>query len=215
VTARGLRERLQLIVITDPAAPSGVPNAVAAAVRAGAGAIQLRWKGGGSREMVELGRRILPSVRAAGALLFVNDRIDVALAVGADGVHLGEDDLPLEAARRIVPEGFLIGKSADTPDEVAGAERAGADYVAIGPVFPTGSKPDAGSVVGIAGVARARAGAQIPLIGIGGIDASRAAQVLQAGADGVAVIGAVMFADDPLAATGEILQALRRQAPLN
>lgn len=194
-----LARRLSLIVVTDAdlAGPRGVPHVVRAALRGGAPAVQLRVKQGTARDMVALCRLLLPDVRNAGALLFINDRVDVALAAQADGAHLGDDDLPLAAARRIVPPGFLLGRSADSPDEALRAQAQGADYVGIGPVFPTRSKADAGTTVGLAAIRAVAAAVSIPVVGIGGIDETTAADVRAAGAAGVAVIRAVMRAPDP------------------
>jgi thiamine-phosphate diphosphorylase len=159
---------------------------------------------------VELARTLLAETRAAGALLWVNDRLDVALAAGVDGVHLGQDDLPVEAARRIVPAGFLVGISAETPELALAAERGGADYVGTGPVYETGSKADAGSAVGCARIARVAAAVHVPAVGIGGIAAANAGEVVRAGAAGVAVISAVMRAADPEAATRHLLRSIGR-----
>ncbi|HSU12989.1 thiamine phosphate synthase [Longimicrobium sp.] len=205
----GLRDRLSLIVITDPSCGEGraIVDVVRAALRGGAPSIQLRGKDQAAREQVELARALRVETRAAGALLWVNDRLDVALAAGADGVHLGQDDLPVEAARRIVPGGFLIGISAETAELARAAERGGADYVGAGPVYETGSKADAGSAVGCARIAQVAAAVRIPVVGIGGIAAANAGEVVRAGAAGVAVISAVMRAADPEAATRELLRA--------
>lgn len=206
---RPLVERLRLIVITDPASPHGPLNAARAALRAGAPALQVRWKGAGAREIMGLATDLREATSEAGALLFVNDRLDVAVAAGADGVHLGQDDLPLRAARQIAPPGFLIGISVDTPGEAVAAEAAGADYVGVGPIYLTATKNDAGPVLGPEGVRPFRERVAIPIVAIGGIGPASAASVIQAGADGVAVIGAVMFADDPGAATNGILREIR------
>jgi thiamine-phosphate diphosphorylase len=204
-----LRSRLSLIVITDPSGGEGrtVVDVVRAALRGGAPSIQLRGKEMAAREQTELARALLAQTRAAGALLWVNDRLDVALAAGADGVHLGQDDLPVEAARRIVPAGFLIGISAESAELARAAERGGADYAGTGPVYETGSKADAGSAVGTARIAEVAAAVRIPVVGIGGIAAANAGEVVRAGAAGVAVISAVMRAADPEAATRELLRA--------
>jgi thiamine-phosphate pyrophosphorylase len=204
-----LHRKLSLIVITDPSCGDGrsIVNVVRAALRGGAPSIQLRGKEQAAREQVELARALLAETRAAGALLWVNDRLDVALAAGADGVHLGQDDLPVEAARRIVPPGFLVGISAETPELARAAERGGADYVGTGPVFETGSKADAGAAIGFARIADVAAAVRIPVVGIGGIDAANAGDVVRAGAAGVAVISAVMRAADPEAATRALLRA--------
>ncbi|HYR09630.1 MAG TPA: thiamine phosphate synthase [Longimicrobium sp.] len=202
-----VRERLRLIVVTDPECGAGrsVADVVRAALRGGAPAIQLRMKDASAREMAEAARALLAETRAAGALLFINDRVDVALAVGADGAHVGQDDLPVAAARRIAPPGFLLGVSAETEELARAAEEEGADYVGVGPVYRTGSKADAGDAVGTERIARVAAAVRIPVVGIGGITIGNAAPVLHAGAAGVAVISAVMRADDPEAATRALL----------
>ena len=205
-----LARRLSLIVITDPecGADRCIVDVVRAALQAGAPSIQLRGKDQPAREQVDLARALLAETRAASALLWINDRLDVALAAGADGVHLGQDDLPVEAARRIVPPGFAIGISAETPELARAAERGGADYVGTGPVYETGSKADAGAAVGLARVSDVAAAVRIPVLGIGGIAAENAGAVARAGAAGVAVISAVMRAADPAAATRALLAAV-------
>lgn len=209
-----LADRLRLIVVTDPDCGAGreVVQVARLALAAGAPALQLRWKDGSAREMAELGRRLREDTHRSGALLFVNDRLDVALAIGADGAHVGNEDLPLPAARRIAPPGFLLGRSVDRVEEVAAAVAEGADYLGAGPVFPTGSKLDAGPVMGVEGIAAVvRSARGVPVVGIGGIDVTGAAAVVRAGAAGVAVIGAVMRAPDPRAAVEGLLAAVGRQ----
>jgi thiamine-phosphate pyrophosphorylase len=205
-----LARRLSLIVITDPDCGEGrtIVDVVRAALRGGAPSIQLRGKDQPAREQVELARALLALTRPAGALLWVNDRLDVALAAGADGVHLGQDDLPLAAARRIVPAGFRIGISAETAELARAAQADGADYVGTGPVHPTGSKADAGDAVGRERIAEVSRAVGIPVVGIGGISTDNAADVLRAGAAGVAVISAVMRAADPEAAVRALLRAV-------
>jgi thiamine-phosphate pyrophosphorylase len=182
-----------------------VIDVVRAALRGGAPAIQLRMKDASAREMADAARALLAETRAAGALLFINDRVDVALAVGADGAHVGQDDLPAAAARRIAPPGFLLGVSAETPELARAAQADGADYVGVGPVYATGSKADAGDAVGRGRIAQVAAAARIPVVGIGGITIDKAPPVFHAGAAGVAVISAVMRADDPEAAVRALL----------
>ena len=205
-----LAERLRLIVVTDPACGEGraVIDVVRAALRGGAPAIQLRAKDQTARQATELARELLAETRAAGALLFVNDRVDVAIISGADGAHVGEDDLPVAAARRIAPPGFLLGMSAATPEAAIQAMRDGADYVGAGPVYATRSKADAGDAIGPERIAEVASAVVIPVVGIGGIDAGNAAEVVRAGAAGVAVISAVMRAADPEAATRELLRVM-------
>ncbi len=207
-----LREQLALVVITDPAAPGGAAAMALAAVRAGARTIQVRWKGGTTREIVALARELRGPTRDAGALLIMNDRVDVALASGADGVHLGDDDIPVEDARRIAPVRFVIGKSLDTPDEAIAAEQAGADYVGFGPIHPTGSKTDTGPVVGEEMLTVVRGAVSLPLVAIGGITRENAGAAIRAGADGVAVISAIAGHGDPEAATVALLAEIRRSA---
>lgn len=212
MTREELAERLAVVVITDPdcGPERQVVSVVRTALQGGASAIQLRMKEGSAREMAELGRVLRDDTRQAGALLFVNDRLDVALAIGADGVHLGADDLPVAAARAITPEGFLIGRSVDAAAEVQDALAQGPDYLGAGPVFPTGSKDDAGPVMGVAGLESVvRAAGAVPVVGIGGIDIGRAGEVAGAGAAGVAVIGAVMRAPDPRTAAEGLLRGVR------
>jgi len=202
-----LIDRLRLIVVTDPACGAGrtVVEVVRAALRGGAPAIQLRMKDAPAGEMAEAARALLAETRTAGALLFVNDRVDVALAVGADGAHVGQDDLPAAAARRIAPPGFLLGVSAETAELALRAQAEGADYVGVGPVYATGSKADAGDAVGVERIAQVAAAVRIPVVGIGGITVANAPPVLRAGAAGAAVISAVMRADDPEAAVRALL----------
>lgn len=202
-----LRDRLRLIVVTDPDCGAGrtVADVVRAALRGGAPAIQLRMKDASAREMADAARALLAETRAAGALLFINDRVDVALAAGADGAHVGQDDLPVAAARTIAPPGFLLGVSAETAELARAAQADGADYVGVGPVYATGSKADAGDAVGAERIAQVAAAVRIPVVGIGGITIDNAPPVIRAGAAGVAVISAVMRAPDPEAAVRGLL----------
>ena len=204
-----LAARLRLIAITDRdlARPREVTEVVGEALRAGAPAIQLREKALPPRDTLPLARRLRADTSAAGALFFVNDRMDLALAVGADGVHLGPDDLPVAAARRIAPAGFLIGYSADDPDAARAAVADGADYIGCGAVFPTRTKSDAGRAVGLGGLARVVAAVDAPVAAIGGITTERAAGAFRAGAAGCAVVGAVMAAADPAFAVSKFLRA--------
>jgi thiamine-phosphate pyrophosphorylase len=204
---RSLAARLSLIVITDArcAGERGVLEVVRAALQGGAPAVQLRAKRESAREMLELARRIRKETRRTGALLFINDRVDVALAAEADGAHVGDDDLPLSVARRITPRGFLLGRSVDTAEQARIAEREGADYVGVGPVNATASKADAGPQVGVEGIAAVRAATSIPVVAIGGIGPENARRTVAAGAHGVAVIRAVMAAPQPEISVRELL----------
>lgn len=208
MSAADLAQHLRLIVIADVDAAAGrdLVEIVQGALRGGAPAIQLRAKNATVREMTELARALGQASRAAGALFFVNDRVDVALATGADGAHLGDDDLPLADARRITPPGFLLGRSADSVSVAMEAEQEGADYVGVGAVYGTASKADAGSPVGVSRIREVTDAVKIPVVGIGGIDASNASPVWAAGAAGVAVIRAVLDAADPQQAVRAFLR---------
>ncbi|HEY7768652.1 thiamine phosphate synthase [Longimicrobium sp.] len=203
-----LIDRLRLIVVTDAdCGGRDLVDVVRAALRGGAPAIQLRMKGAAARDMVEMAHALLAETRPAGALLFVNDRVDVAVIAGADGAHVGQDDLPVGAARRVSPPGFLLGVSAESVELALQAEAEGADYVGVGSVYATGSKADAGEPIGLGRIAEVAAAVNIPVVGIGGIAIGNARAVVESGAAGVAVISAVMRADDPESATRELLRA--------
>jgi thiamine-phosphate diphosphorylase len=201
---------LRLIVITDSgiAGARGVLRTVEAALAAGAPAIQLRDKTATARELLASADALLPIVRAHGARLFVNDRIDVALMAGADGVHLGPDDLPVAAARRIAPADFLIGYSTDDPAAARAAAAAGADYIGCGAVFGTRTKADAADErIGTARLDDVARAVTIPVVAIGGIDAGNIAEVAHTAAAGAAVVSAVMAAADPATAVRALLDA--------
>lgn len=188
----------ELYVVTDEGLSRGLSHARIAelAVMGGADVIQLRDKTRSGRELFETALEIRIVTAKAGALFIVNDRLDIALASGADGVHFGQDDLPLAVARSISPPPFIIGVSVTSVKEAILAEREGADYVAVSPVFSTGSKPDAGPGLGLGMVRDIRCAVSIPVIGIGGIHAGNAGEVFAAGAAGVAVISAVVSQED-------------------
>jgi len=169
--------------------------------------IQVRWKGGAAAAIVELTRSLIAALPVP---VLVNDRVDIALAAGAAGAHLGWDDLPLRAARDITPPGFVLGVSVGTPDEASRAIALPADYWSIGPCFPTATKSDARPALGAEGFARLarQAPPGLPVIGIGGITAGTAGAVRRAGAAGVAVTAAVLGATDPAAATAAVWSAV-------
>lgn len=154
-----------------------------------------------SGSFFEAALETLAIVRAAGGRLIVNDRVDVAIMIGADGVHLGQDDLPPTEARRLLGPKSVIGFSTHTVEQAIEASRLPLDYIAFGPIFPTGSKPDHDPVVGVDAIAKVRdAIGDIPLVAIGGIDASNISAVLDARADSAAVIGAVLGEPGKIAA---------------
>ncbi len=203
------RPPLDLYVILDPAASGGrdIEALAEAVLAAGARWLQLRDKEATTRDLAARARRLAERVRAAGGVFVVNDRLDVALAVGADGVHLGQDDLPAAEARRLAP-GLVVGVSTHTLDQARQAEGDGADYLALGSVYPTGSKPSF-ELVGLDTLRLVRPHVRLPVVAIGGITVARVSEVRAAGADGVAVISAVGMARDPAAATRAFVAALR------
>jgi thiamine-phosphate pyrophosphorylase len=195
------------MVLTDPHAVGArsLEDVVGEAVAAGATAIQLRDKRAGTGELLPLARRLRELCQSHGALFLVNDRLDLALACGADGVHVGQDDLPVAEVRAVSPPGFVIGVSAETPELALRAQDDGADYVGCGPVWPTDSKADAGAAIGVAGFEAVARAVGIPVVAIGGITPERVPELLASGAAGVAVIRAVLAAADPAAAVRRLL----------
>ncbi len=189
------------------------PDIVEAAIEGGVDVVQLRDKGRSVRERYETGRKLRELTREAGVTFVVNDRVDLAALVDADGVHLGSDDLPVRAARRLLGEDAVIGRSVSTVAEAEAAEAEGADYLGVGTVYRTESKDDIPEDEHGVGPERVREIAEavdIPFVGIGGITADNAAEVARAGADGVAVITAITQAEDPAAATAALGDAVGR-----
>lgn len=198
---------LRLYVITDRAlARCSHEEQVAQAIAGGATTVQLRDKSLPTEALVAIGRRLRRLTREAGVLFLVNDLPEVASTCDADGVHLGQADGALAWARARLGPGRVIGRSVDTVAEAVQAEREGATYVSLGPIFPTRTKPDAGPVVGLEGLRRVVQAVRIPVVAIGGIDAGNAAEVIAAGAAGVAVIRAVVGQAD-IAAAARALRA--------
>ncbi|WP_225333086.1 thiamine phosphate synthase [Halomicrobium urmianum] len=185
---------------------------VRAAVDGGVGVVQLREKDLPARRRYELGTEVREITREAGVPLIVNDRVDLAQALSADGVHLGDDDLPVDVAREILGEDAIVGRSVSFVDDARAAEAAGADYLGVGAIYATGSKddiPDDEYAVGPERVAAIAEVVSVPIVGIGGITPDNAAPVVEAGADGVAVISAVTDADDPEATTRDLHEAVQ------
>ncbi len=177
--------------------------------------IQLREKDQSDRDLWQLAVEMRELAREHGACLIVNDRIDIALAAGADGVHLGSDDVPIDAARRAMGADAIIGASVACPAEAEAAEGQGASYVSVGSVFATTSKPDAGEAIGISRIGAVKHATRLPVIAIGGISSENVGAVIRGGADGVAVLSAVAEAGDMAAATSELRRLIceaRRRA---
>lgn len=187
-------------------------DVVAGALDGGIDVVQLREKGLSARKRYELGLDLRERTATADVPLLVNDRVDIAQAIDADGVHLGDSDLPVPVAREILGPEALIGRSASTVEVAQRAEEAGADYLGVGAVYPTDSKDvdDETNGIGAKQLADVVHAVSIPVIGIGGITAERAGPVVAAGADGVAVVSEITAADDPQAATAALGEAVTR-----
>lgn len=191
----------RIFCLVDAAHLSLVP----AIAETGVDGFQVRAKAVGDSTLIAFTESVVAVVRPLGGVVVVNDRVDIALAAGADGVHLGRHDLPVDVARRLAP-GLLIGATCRDREQARRAATNGADYAGFGPIFATASKTGLPAPLGIEAV-RAAAGI-LPLVGIGGIDAATARAVLEAGAAGVAVIGAIWRQRDPLAAARELVEAV-------
>jgi len=199
----------RLYVILDRSVAGGrdLDAILAGALDGGAEMIQLREKTWPSGTLFPLAQRLRARCRAAGVPFIVNDRVDLAVAVDADGVHLGQDDLPPAAARALLKPGMILGLSTHSVEQAKAAQAAGADYVAVGSMFPTATKPEF-QLVGPALARQVRPVVRVPLIGIGGITPENVGDVIAAGVDGVAVISAVCAAPDPRAAARSFVGAV-------
>jgi thiamine-phosphate pyrophosphorylase len=195
-----------LYLVTDSALSLGrsLLGIVRAAVDGGVTCVQVREKTVSSRAYLERLAPVRPLLRERGVPLFINDRIDIALAIEADGVHLGQTDMPLALAKRIAGDRLVIGISCETIQDAIEAEHGGADYVSVSPVFSTPTKTDTAAPLGVEGVQAIRATVRVPVVTIGGVNATNAADVIRAGADGVCVVSAIVAAPDPRAAACEL-----------
>jgi len=200
------RRGLYAIVDSDPEG-AGAISLGRALLDGGARILQLRMKGAEASTMLAIARELAPLCRAQGTLFIVNDRLDVALAAGADGAHLGQDDLPIEDARFLAPANFLLGVSTHNEDQAEAAARAGADYIGFGPVFPTSTKQNPDPVVGLERLSVVCSRVSIPVVAIGGISLSHAGSVARAGARFAAIISAVNRANDVVTAARTVERA--------
>ncbi len=205
----------RVYAVTDDALPvDHLLGIVARLLAAGIRLFQYREKARPDGERVVVGRRLVELIHHQGGLLIVNDRADIALACGADGAHLGQDDLPLDAARRLLGPDLLLGASASFLDEIPEAISAGIDYLGFGAVFPTDTKLDA-EFAGLPLLEQACARSAVPVVGIGGITTERAPSVLACGASGVAVVSALFRALDPGAAARDLLRVTKSEPGLS
>ena len=195
-----------LYLVTDRAlcGQRTLEDVVSMALQGGAACIQLREKDVSTRIFVEEAQRIKAIMSPFRASLIINDRVDVALAVKADGVHIGQGDMPYEIARRLMGSRAIIGLSVETWEDVEKARALDVDYLGVSPVFETPTKTDTKGNWGLEGLARIRAATRLPLVGIGGLNASNAAAAVQAGADSIAVVSAVCSAHNPFRAAQEL-----------
>ena len=203
----------RLHVLTDTELQSRFSHVELArmAIQGGADTIQFRQKSGATREMIKICREMKRLCEDADVAFIVNDRVDVAIASNADGVHLGQDDFPIPLARKYLGETRIIGGSAVTLEEAQECFSEKADYIGFGPVYPTTSKDDAGPVTGIKLLNEVVDAISIPIIAIGGITVENTPEVIRAGAQGIAVISAVCCQENPEQATRELVQALEQR----
>lgn len=209
--ARFVDAGLYLVTSQSLSAGRGTLDVVRAALDAGVRLVQLREKDMPLREFVALACRLRSLTEAAGALLLINDRLDVALAAGADGVHLGQDDFPVPEARRMAPD-LIIGASTHSVAEALRAQEEGASYINIGPIFPTATKQWTEEFLGLEGLRRIAAVARVPFTVMGGIKAEHIPALVQSGARTIALVTAVTAAPDPGAAARQLLLAIRAAA---
>lgn len=192
---------LRLCLVTDRSLAKGraLEYVVRACIKGGVTMVQLREKDADTRTFLELARNLKTLLRATSIPLVINDRVDIALAVEADGVHIGQKDMPLAQVRSLMPKAF-VGLSITNEHQITQADAAQADYLGIGPIFAQTTKPDASTPLGITDFTDLRAKTQKPVVAIGGIKAEHTQPLLNAGANGVAIVSALMSADDPEAA---------------
>lgn len=196
VTDRGLaRDRSMLEIVR-------------AAVQGGVTCVQLREKECSTLDFIEQAFTIKDFLKSRGVPLIINDRVDVALAIEADGVHLGQTDMPLEIAKKIVGDSMIIGISAESLADAIEAEKGGADYLGVSPIYATPTKTETAPPLGLEGLRAIRAAVNIPLVAIGGLNRDNSAAVIQNGGDGVAVVSAIVAADDPVPAAAELKQII-------
>jgi len=199
VQRQQMRDVLRLYLVTDQQALRGrsLTDVVQQAVQGGVTCVQLREKTANTRDFVALALALQTLLKPLGVPLVINDRIDVALACGAQGVHLGQSDMPVALARQLLPPEVFIGLSVENLDDVRRAAGLPVDHLGVSPVFATATKTDTAPPWGLSGLQQLRGITDLPLVAIGGIHLGNAAAVLQAGADGLAVVSALCSADDP------------------
>ncbi len=201
-----------LYIVTDRGLSSGrtTLEIVKAAVRGGATCVQLREKTCLTLEFIEQALSVKEYLREHNIPLIINDRLDVAQAVQADGVHLGQTDMPFGMAKAILKDSMIIGISAESLEDAIKAEKGGADYIGVSPIFATPTKTDTAPPLGLEGLRKIRKAVRLPLVGIGGLNKDNAGEVIKNGADGIAVVSAIVAADDPEKAAGELKKIINQ-----
>jgi len=200
-----------IYLVTDRTSLSGksLDDVILHAVKGGAAMVQLREKNVSTRFFIEEALRLKKILAPFGVPLIINDRVDVALAVGVAGVHIGQEDMPYPFARKLLGPGAIIGLSVETPDQVEAAEAFDVSYLGVSAIFATPTKTDTRNHWGLDGLRKVRAMTRHPLVAIGGINASNAAEVMRAGADSLAIVSAICSAPDPQKATERLLRIVR------
>jgi thiamine-phosphate pyrophosphorylase len=190
---------LLLYLIADPTHVGNRPflQVVGAALSGGVTAVQLRWKTATARDLLEIGGEMKPLAHRHSAAILVNDRPDLALALDAEGAHVGPEDLPTEEARHLLAPPRVLGVSAGSIQEALRAQDAGVDYLGVGPIFPTETKSDAGAPIGLSALSEIAAAVRVPVVGIGGVNEENASSVIEAGAKGIAVVSAILGSPGP------------------
>lgn len=203
---------LSLYLVLDPGlcAGFGMVETARAAVAGGASVVQLRDKHADTALMIETGRALKVALSGTGALLIVNDDVEAAVAIGADGLHIGQEDMDAPTARARIGDDMILGLSVETEALAAGVDAAIVDYAGIGPVFATSTKADHKEPTGFAGLARLVRVCPVPAVAIGGLKAAHVGDVFAAGADGLAVVSAICGTRDPEAAAREIAENIRK-----
>jgi thiamine-phosphate pyrophosphorylase len=207
---KGIDYSLYLVTDRELAGERSIHDIVEAAIKGGVTCVQLREKSSTTLEFIEEALSIRELLRRNNIPLIINDRLDVAQAVHADGVHLGTTDMPLEMARSIVGNSMIIGASAESLADAIKAERDGADYIAVSPIYETPTKVYAFSPLGLKGLREIRGAVKTPLVGIGGLNKGNSDEIIRNGADGIAVVSAIVAAEDPEGAARELKEIIMR-----
>jgi thiamine-phosphate diphosphorylase len=210
-----------LYLVTDRNLSKGRPNLsiVESAVKGGVSCVQLREKNCSTFEFIEQALLLKKFLSDQNIMLIINDNLEVAQAVDADGIHLGQKDTPLSMAKKIIGDSMIIGISAEYLNDAVRAEKEGADYIGVGPIYSTATKTDTGSPIGLDGLIKIRKTVKIPIVAIGGVNHTNAGAVIKSGADGIAVVSAIVSAKNPEKAAGElkkiIIEAKRYESQRN